>query len=135
MIRNTAILCCLLLATASFAQDKPTHKQTVQRTEARTTPTENSYTPSAETMTRDLGLNAEQAEKLKSMELETNQQLRDMETLEPKARDAKQAEVRAKYKKMVASVLTPDQNRKLAAIIAKAEKEHEGEKMRTNVTK
>ncbi len=135
MIRKTVLLCCMALATASFAQDKPAQKQSVNRTEGRTTPTENSYTPSAELMVRELGLNPDQAEKLKSMELETNQQLRDLESLDYKQRDPKQAEVRAKYKKMVAGVLTPEQNKKLAALIAKAEKEHEGEKMRTNVTK
>ncbi len=129
-IRCTAILGCLLLATASFAQGKPTHQQTTVR--KAPDKSANGIIFSADKMTRDLGLSPDQSEKLKSIELDMNQRLRDLETLDPKERDPKQAEVRTQYQKMIASVLTPDQNRKLAAITAKAEKDHETEKMRTN---
>jgi hypothetical protein len=132
MIRLTVVLGCLLVATANYAQDKPTHKQTTVRQAPATAPSENTYTMSAEQMTRELGLNADQAEKLKSIEEETNTNLRELEKLDPKERDPQQAKVRERQNKMVASVLTPEQNKKLAAIVAKIEQEHKGEKMRTN---
>lgn len=117
MIRNAAFLGSLMLSTMAFAQDKS----------AATEPT---YTLSAEQMTQELGLSPDQSEKMKSIEESINQQFLKLEELEPAKRDVKQAELMKKRSMAVASVLTPDQEKKLETVVAEYLKARKAEKVK-----
>ncbi|HQV37920.1 MAG: hypothetical protein IPO60_09205 [Flavobacteriales bacterium] len=127
-IRNAAILGGLLLATAGFAQDKannpavePTNKAVQERQKMQD---EAPIVLSAEYMTQELGLSNDQSEKLKSIEADINKQSNELEMLDPEERDPKQERLMQKHEKMIDSILTPEQNKKLAEIKAEIRKKN-----------
>lgn len=130
-IRNAAILGGLLLATASFAQVKATatDKATAQpmSKDAQERQKMQDAVPivlSADYMTQELGLSNDQSEKLKSVEEGMNKQMMDMEKLDPKERAAKQDNLMIEHNKIIASVLNPEQNKKMAEIKADMRKQN-----------
>lgn len=124
-IRNAAILGGLFLASAGFAQDKansvkvapsePTSKAVQERQKMQDAAP---IVLSADYMTQELGLSNDQSEKLKSIEADMNKQMMELEKLDPKERDPKQQRLTMEHEKMVASILTPEQNKKAAGIKA-----------------
>lgn len=131
-IRNAAILGGLLLATASFAQDKATSPQKSATTQSAKKEVQDRQklqdaapiVLSADYMTRELGLNSEQSEKLKSIEEEMNKQGVELQKLDPKEREGKQERLMIEQNKMIASVLTPEQNKKMAEMKAQIRKQN-----------
>ncbi len=130
-IRNAAILGGLFLATASFAQVKatPTDKATAQpvNKDAQERQKMQDAVPivlSADYMTQELGLNSDQSEKLKSVEEGMNKQMMELEKLDPKERVAKQDNLMIEHNKIIASVLNPEQNKKMAEIKADMRKQN-----------
>lgn len=126
------------MATATFAQVKSTQSQltpakaqtnTIKSSERPQKSQQGTYELSAEQMTQELGLNKDQSEKLQSIEAEINKKIRSVEKLDPKERNAKEEELAAERSKMVASVLTPEQNKKLEEITAKMLKEQRAMKV------
>ena len=117
IIRNTALLGGLILATATFAQTKTAPAQSVTKVSSTNTKTaqepQATYMFSAEQMTQDLGLSNDQSEKMKSIEADMNKRMMEMEKLDPKERNAKEQSLLAEHNKMVSSVLTKEQNEKL----------------------
>ncbi|MBK7288467.1 MAG: hypothetical protein IPI95_16065 [Flavobacteriales bacterium] len=79
---------------------------------------------SAEYMTQELGLSNDQSEKLKSIEADINKQSNELEMLDPEERDPKQERLMQKHEKMIDSILTPEQNKKLAEIKAEIRKKN-----------
>ncbi len=127
-IRNAAILGGLLLATASFAQDKannsavqPANKAVQERQKMQD---EAPIVLSAEYMTQELGLNNDQSEKLKSIEADMNKQTMELEKLDPEERDPKQDRLMKEHEKMITSILTPEQNKKMTEIKAEIRKKN-----------
>lgn len=131
LIRNAALLGGLLLVTASFAQDKTTSTgnaaaEPVSRA-AQERQKKQDAVPiilSVDYMTQELGLSSDQAEKLKSVEESMNKRMKELEELDPKERDPKQESLLNEHNKIIASVLTPDQNKKMAGLVAGIRKQN-----------
>ena len=125
-IRNAAVLLGLLLASAGYAQDKPANAQPVNKAVQERQALQDSapITLSAEQMTQDLALSNEQSEKLKSIETDINVRLRSLDKLDPKERNAKEEMLVKEQEKKITSVLTAEQNRKLASIKAEMRKKN-----------
>lgn len=113
-VRSAILLGALLCSTATFAQ-----VQVASATKEKTpTPEEfeanvKTMVLSADYMIQELGVSEEQGEKLKSIEADINQQLGTVSKLDPEVRDPKEAEIYAQRAKMVESVLTPEQMKKM----------------------
>ena len=131
IVRNVAIIGGLLMATASFAQVKATQGQSgsIKQSERPKDQQEGSYILSAEQMTQDLGLTKDQSEKMLSIESSINNRIRSLEKLDPKERNEKEEALMAERSKMVSSVLTPEQNKKLEVITQKMMKERQSQKV------
>ena len=63
-------------------------------------------------------------QKLKSIEADINKQSNELEMLDPEERDPKQERLMQKHEKMIDSILTPEQNKKLAEIKAEIRKKN-----------
>jgi Spy/CpxP family protein refolding chaperone len=129
LFRYTAILGALLVATSSFAQlTKAKSGATLTQQKQVTPKNDPGYLMSASEMTRELKLDKSQSEKLASAEAELNEQLRSIENLPAEEREAKTAKMIARHRQVVASVLTPEQNKRLDEISRKRVEERKAGK-------
>ena len=133
-VRNAAMIGAFLMAYSGFAQVKPADghgsklKASPEKAVEKTNEQRPDYEFSAEQMTQDLGLNEDQAEKLKSVEASMNQRQRELEKLDPEERIAREQELSKERSKVIASVLTPEQNKKLAMLKEEMWKKQRSEK-------
>ena len=101
-IRTTTLLAGLLVAGIGFSQTSVDPNTDL-----------NNYSLSADYMIQELGVNEGQADQLRSIELEINDQLRAIADEDPATRIPKEDELHAQRAKRVAKVLNADQINKM----------------------
>lgn len=119
--RTLVLFGALALGSATFAQTKPHAAKPAATKHAVATPKEDGpqWIISAEEMTKELGLNQDQSQKLASMEEELNANLRSMDNMPAEERNAETTKLKARHNKAVSALLTAEQNKKLDALIQK----------------
>ncbi len=114
-VRSAAILTALLITSISFAQETADPNADL-----------NNYVLSADYMIQELGVNEGQADRLRSIEMETNDQLRAIADEEPGVRNPKEQKLYDLQAKQIASVLTKDQIKRMDDLKREHMKERTG---------